>query len=554
MVGSIYLVMGIAVLYPIGHLFLSSFRIDRPGEPSVWTSANFREVFASSQFISALENTLIVSVESVVLAIVLGVLLALFIARTDMPFKKVLEPLNMIPFYLSSLVGALSWEVLAAPKTGILNQLARNLLNVQSPPFNIYSLGGMSLVIGLFYAPFVYLFTVGTLHNMDPSLEDAGRACGASVAHTLLRITLPLATPAILSASILVFVTAAGIFGVPLMLGGPVRLHMLSTLIYRYIHFYPPDYNSAAALSSILLIITVLLVIVQRKILARRRFWTVTGKGFRPRLISLGHWRWLAFGIDLAYLALVLLPFVILVFISFLPGWTGKLRLNGFGLKNYYTVLFVDDSMRRGFSNSIIIALLGVTIGIVFCTLLAAFIQRTRLPKRSGVEFIAMLPLTYPGITLGLGFLIAWIRTPLFGTLWILMLAYIVHYIPTGVRSMEAALASISPDLDECARVSGCKWSGALRRILLPLMWPSLMSTWLLLFVIFIREVSSSMMLYVHGTETISIALIRSMEYQPQGVIAAFGCLQTLIILIAVVLLRKLSSGVGIRTGVETGG
>jgi iron(III) transport system permease protein len=173
------------------------------------------------------------------------------------------------------------------------------------------------------------------------------------------------------------------------------------------------------------------------------------------------------------------------------------------------------------------------------------------LPLRTGLDFIGMSPVAFPGIVLGMGFLVAWIETPLYGTLWILMLAYIVHFMPTGLRSMSATLSGISPDLDECARVSGASWFGALRRILMPLIWPGLMSTWLLLFVIFMREVSSSMMLYVHGTETISIALIQIMEYEPQGASAAFGILLTLIILVGVYFFRKLTSMV--RVEMESG-
>jgi len=358
----------------------------------------------------------------------------------------------------------------------------------------------------------------------------------------MMRITLPLAGPAILSASILVFVLTASIFAVPLVLGGPGRIHTVSTLIWSYLELYPPNYNAAAALSCILLLLTIFLVILQYRILARRRFYTVTGKGFRPRLIHLGPWRWAGLAINLAYLGVVLLPFLVLIFISFVPGWVGGLNIAKFSLDNYRTVILVNEVTQRGLVNSSIIAIVGATLGVLGFTVLAALITRTNLPARTGLDFIGMSPVAFPGIVLGVGFLVAWIKTPLYGTLWILMLAYVVHFMPTGLRSMSATLGGISPDLDECARVSGANWLGAFRRILIPLMWPGLMSTWLLLFVIFMREVSSSMMLYVHGTETISIALIQIMEYEAQGASAAFGVLLTLIILIGVYFFRKLTS------------
>jgi iron(III) transport system permease protein len=549
--GAVYLALGFFVLLPIGRMLLSSFRRETIGRASFWSLTNFREVLTGPAFLPALANTLIMSVEAVVVAAVLGVLLAWLVARTDLPFKKILEPLNMVPFYLSSLVGALSWEVLAAPKSGILNLLAEKLLGLTSPLVNIYSLTGMTVVLGLFYAPYVYLFTIGSFQNMDPSLEDAGRIGGASTAETMLRITFPLVSPAIFSACILVFVLTGSTFAVPLVLGGPGRLHTLSTLAWSYLEVYPPNYNAAAALSTVLLVFTLLLILLQHKILARRHFWTVTGKGFRPRLISLGSWRWAALGLNLAYLAVILMPFVVLLFVSFVPGWVGGLDFSRFSLKNYNTVLFVNEVTQRGLVNSAVISILGATAGVAVCTFLAALILRTRIPGRPGIDFIGMSPVAFPGVVLGIGLLITWIRTPLYGTLWILMLAYIIHFLPTGLRSLSATLGSISPDLDECARVCGTTWLGALRRILVPLMWPGLMSTWLLFFVTFFREVGSSMMLFVHGTETVSIALIQIMEYESQGACGALGMLLTMAILVAVYLFRKLTPMMKVR--IESG-
>lgn len=548
--GTVYSLLFMVILYPIGLLFFSSFLTDVIGETGRFTLGNYESMFANRGFLMAMKNTLVMCSGAVLLSTTLGVFLAWFVARTDMPFKKVIEPLNLIPFYLSSLVGALSWEILAAPKSGMLNHAVQALFGLSSPPFNIYSLTGITLLIGLFYTPYVYLFTIGSLQNMDPSLEEAARMNGASILQTALRITLPLAGPAILSASVLTFILTAGIFGIPLVLGGPGRLNTISTLIYRMINLYPPRYGAAAALSAILLILTVLLVILQRKILARRRFWTVTGKGYRPALVSLGRGRWLAFGLNVGYLVFTLVPFVNLLFISFLPGWSGEFKFD-FSLDNYTQVLFVNDVTRRGFGNSLLLGTVGATFGVLVCALLANLIQRTRMPGRSGIDFVAMLPVTYPGIVLGMGFLMAWINTPIYGTIWILMLAYVVHFMPTALRSLEATLGSISPALDESARVAGASWLGAFRRILFPLMWPGFVSTWLLLFVIFMREVSSSMLLFVHGTETISIALIQIMEYESQGASAAFGSIQTVIILAGVYLFRKITAMQKLNVGIN---
>ena len=547
----IYAVLLPVVIYPIGRLLLSSFWVDTIGDTTVWTLKNFTTAFAMRGVIEAVKNTLILAFGAVLLSTTLGTLTAWIIARTDMPFKKILEPLNMMPFYLSTVVGALSWQILGAPRSGILNLIAMNVLGLESPPFNIYTLTGMTLVCGFFLVPFVYLFTVGSFQNMDPSLEDAARVSGASNAQTMLRITLPLIAPAIISAGVVVFILMMGTFAIPLVLGGPGKIRTLSTLIWSMLQFYPARYNMAATLSCVLFAVTVLLVMAQYKILSRRHFWTVTGKGFRPRLIPLGRWRWFVLGINLVYLAVVLVPFLVLVFVSFVPGWSGGLNFDHFSLNNYSKVLFTNEVTRRGLLNSAIISISGATIGIFVALVLAAVILRTRLPGRKGIDLIGMSPITFPSIVLGIAFLISWVKTPLYGTLWILILAYVVNFIPTSLRSVSATMGGISPDLDESARISGASWFGAIRLILIPLMWPGLISAWLLLFVTFMREISSSMMLYVHGTETISIALIGIMEYEAQGVSAAFGVLLTLIILVAVYCFRKLTSMMKIGLDVE---
>jgi len=485
-------------------------------------------------------NTLIVSVLTVVMAAGIGVTLAWLIARSDMPGKRILDPLNMLPFYLSSVVGALSWQVIAAPRSGLINNLLAPWFG--GPTFNIYSVGGISLVLGLFYAPYVYLFTLGSLQSMDASLEDAARMSGASKFQTAIRITLPLSAPAILSACILVFVTAAGIFGVPLVLGVPGNVHTLSTLIYRSINEYPADFATAAILSSALFLFTAVFTVIQIMLLRGRRFTTVTGKGYRPRMVELGRWRWAALAVNGLYLVFVIGPFAALLLVSFQDAWTGAFDWARLTLANYHKVMFVDAIAKRGLINSLIISTVGATIAVAVCMLLALTIHRTRLPGREGIAPLAMVPVTVPGIVFGLGFLVALITTPLYGTLWIIMLAYIVHFLPTGLRNGESLVQSVSRELDESARMSGATWRRAMTRIVLPLVAPGMVSMWLLLFVTYIREVSSSMMLFTFRTETMSIALIRIMEYEPYGVSGAFGVLQTLIVFVCVAAIRGVSS------------
>ena len=534
-VALIYAVLAITVVYPLLAVLIQSF-----SEGSGLTTEKIREVFTTPNIVEAVFNTLIISVLTVLFAGCVGVTLAWLIARSNMPFRRVFDPLNMIPFYLSSVVGALSWQIVAAPRSGLLNSLLEPFFS--EPPFNIYSVGGIALVLGLFYAPYVYLFTLGSLQSMDASLEDSARMSGASKFTTAIRITLPLSAPAILSSCILVFVTAAGIFGVPLVLGVPGSVHTLSTLIYTAINEYPADFAKAAILSSALFLFTAIFTVAQIWLLRGRRFTTVTGKGYRPRRVDLGRWRWAGVAANGAYLVFVIGPFIALLLVSFQDAWTGAFAWSRLTLANYHKVMFVDAIAHRGLINSIIISTLGATIAVAVCMLLALVIHRTRLPAREGIAPLAMVPVTVPGIVLGLGFLIALIATPLYGTLWIIMIAYIVHYMPTGLRNGESLVLSVSRELDESARMSGATWWRAMVRIVMPLVAPGMMSMWLLLFVTYIREVSSSMMLFTFGTETISIALIQIMEYEPYGVSGAFGVLQTVLVLVCVAFIRQVSS------------
>jgi iron(III) transport system permease protein len=236
------------------------------------------------------------------------------------------------------------------------------------------------------------------------------------------------------------------------------------------------------------------------------------------------------------------MPFVTLLAVSFQDAWTGSFEFHRITLENYRAIFSIEDTARRGLFNSLIISSLGATFAVIICFFLAFIIQRTRLPGRKIISFISMLPVAIPGIVLGLGFLVGFISTALYATIWIIMFAYIVHYLPTGLSNIEALVISVSHELDESSRMSGASWWQSVTKVLLPLLAPAMISTWILLFVTFIREVSASVMLYTLGTETLSIALIRIMDYKPYGISAAFGVLQTVLLMFAVIFLRFLAN------------
>ena len=532
--GAIYAVLTLCIIYPLAMIFVAAFTEDG-------IVAAINEIVRSDRVAVALWNTVLTSVIGVTIAGTVGVALAWLVGRTNMPFKRIFDPLNLIPFYLSSVVGAICWQILASPRSGILNVWIEPLVGPGF--FNIYSVWGIGFVLGLYYSPYVYLFTLGSLQAMDASLEEASRASGASTLQTAYKITLPLSSPAILSAWLLVFVSCMGIFGVPIILGVPGRVNTLSTLMYSYINDYPANFSVTAVIGCFLFVVTLVLTVLQMRLLRKRRFTTITGKGYKPRLIDLGRWRFAALGVNLLYLLLVVGPLLALLLVSLQDIWTGAFDITRMTLRNYEIVLFEDMTTKRGLTNSIIIATIGATIATVACLFLSLIMQRTRLPLRDGIYPFSMVPVAIPGVVLGVGFLIAVVGTPLYGTLWVIMIAYIINYLPTGVRNIDSLVQSISPELDESARTSGASWWKAMSSIIFPICIPGLVSAWILMFVTFIREVSASMMLFTYGTETMSIALIRITETSPWGVAAAFGVLQTALLLGCVAILRLIPVG-----------
>jgi iron(III) transport system permease protein len=527
------------ILYPLGILLVSMFRVDVFGQPSRWTLENFT-FLASPAMLSATADTLLIALGATLLAGVIGVLLAWTGARTDMPGARVLEPLNLVPFFLSPYVGAIAWTYLAAPRSGLLNNLLRHV-GVTGDPLSPYSLGGMIWVLGLFYVPYMYLFAVAPLRRMDAALEEAARTAGCSVWYVVRRITLPLALPGILSGAIIVFVSAAGEFGVPLALGHPTGQETLTTQIFVLTEDLPAKYNRAATAGAVLTILSIVCVWIQRRLIARRDFTTVTGKTTAPRRMRLGRWRWLALVLNLAYLLVaVVLPIGALLLVATSRSWTGefspaRLTLDHFGYA------FQSPVSRAGIVNSLILASGGATLGVLIGLVLGYVIHRTRARGRATLDVVTTIPIGVPGIVLALGILLAYIRTPLYATLWILLIGYLSRYMPYGQRSVSSVLLALSPELEQSARVIGLSWLQTVRRIIVPLVWPGMASAWLLLFVLFIRELPISLLLYQSGSEVLPVAIWRFVENESATRAAALALIQVIVLLGAVAVFRRLT-------------
>jgi iron(III) transport system permease protein len=469
---------------------------------------NFAALFSDQRFRTAVVNTLMTGTGATILSCAFALGLAWIVARTDAPGREWFDTLNVVPFFLSPYVGAMSWIGLAAPNEGLLNHVVSRYLSGPDDFFNIYTLWGVTWVLSLFYTPYVYLFVIGPMRRMDPALEDAARVHGAGFWLTTRHITAPLMMPALLSGALIVFVTSSGLFDVPLALASPRAIHTVPTQVFTLVQ-YPADYGRAAAIGVLVMIVTVMFSMLQRHYMRRRGFATVSGKGYRPRIVRLGKWRIAALAFELFYVGSgVVLPMAALILVSVSRLWTGWPDVTQFTLSNYDEILFHNDLSRRAIMNSLTVAVLGATIGVVLSFLQSCYLHRGKRRLQPMLDAVLSLPLGIPGIILGLGMLILLIRTPLYATLWIMLLAYVARFFPFAMRGISAMLLSISSELEESARISGASWLQTMTAVLLPLIKPALVAAWLMLFVIFIRELGSTILLYAQGTETISVAMI----------------------------------------------
>ena len=542
------LIVAVAVFLPLIALVINSFLVlDDLGFDTEWGLQNYREVFQGRVIRKALVNTAIISTGCTILATLLGVSLAWVNARTNCPFREQLEPFNLVPFFLSPFVGAIAWHNLASPKVGMLNNMAKSFFGISFSLFNVNNLWGVIWVTGIFFAPLVYLFVVGSLRRMDPSLEDSARTTGAGLLRTTMTITLPLVTPAILSGAIIVFVTTAGEFGVPFKLSAPFGWETLTTQIFTKAVGDDANHYLGAAMSMVVGVVTGLFIWIQHKIIAPRAYTTVTGKGFRPNLIDLGNWKWLAFGYNVFYVFVaVILPIVCLFFVSLHKIWSGSVIWSELTFWNYQKVLFFwwpesIDAATNGIINSFILAFGGATIAMVLAIIVSYMIHRTKGFGSKLLEFLSVIPIGFPGIVLAMGVLVTYIKTPIYATLWILLLGYITRFFPYGQRNISSIMMAVSEELDQSSRMAGASWLTTLWRITIPLLKPGIFAGWILLFVIFLRELSISIILYSVGTETLSVGVYYLSNFENEPMTAALSIAQTVALLICVVIFRKVA-------------
>jgi iron(III) transport system permease protein len=522
------LLVSVLVLAPIIAVALGALK-DEGG----LTLAPLLEALSSRKLIG---NTLMVGIATTCVALILGGGLALILVRANTPGRAWLEQFVILPLYVTPLLTAIAWSWLGAPKGGLINLVA-GLLGLPDNLVNLHGGGGIVFVAGLAYAPLPYLLIGGALRGMDPTLEDSARVHGASPARTLLHVTLPLMLPAAFGSAILVFVQAIGLFSVPAVLGMPSGFYVVGTEIYRLIDSYPPRIVEAASWGLLLLVLTAALVSAQAYILERRSFVTISGKAFRPRLARLGGVRYLLAALCWVYVAAaVILPVLTLLWAALVNFITADPRLMAFDLRHFRYVLFTYPKTLIATLNSLT---LGVATATLVCGLglaIAWIALRTRSPIRGALDQLSTMPLAIPSMVLALGLLWTYVGLkllPIYGTIFILLVAYVTHYLPFGVRASAGALRQLHPELEDAARVSGAGLVKTLALIVFPLTRPTLAATWTLLFILAMQEVSSSILLYSSRSTVLSVAVFDLWEAGNVNALAALGVLQLAVTFVA---------------------
>jgi iron(III) transport system permease protein len=520
---SLLLILTFLVIYPVSMLMLGALTNTNPvvdgfGVYDI-SLANFITVLGNPNVHLALANSLIACGGGTALAVIIGLTFSWVVVRTDTPCKGFISAVSMIPLFVPPLVAAVAWSILASPKTGLLNTFLK-WFGIDFR-FNAYSMIGLIVIFGIYYAPYVYMFTASALRNMDPALEEAAEVSGASAVRILFTVTFPLIAPAIVSGMLLSFIVMLGIYGIPAVLGTPGDIPVLTTYIFKLTNWSPPLYSTAASVAIILMVVTGFLVYLQQRVVSGRSYITVAGKSFRPGVMKLGAWRYFTLALAALYLDMSQYSLI------------------------HFQRLFENPLALRSIWNTMEVGLVTALVGGVLAFAIGYTVNRTQVRGRKAIDVISTLPVAIPGLVVGVAYLWAWIGLPggLYGTIWILALAFIARFMPDTVKALSTSLLQIHRELEEAAWICGKGMLATIRTIVLPLASPGVIAGMTLLFILAIRELGSSLFLYTSNTMVMAVLLLDYYEGGNVGITSAFSLVQTLLIGVLIGIAHLLSRG-----------
>jgi iron(III) transport system permease protein len=547
-IGGSIVILGYLAIVPLTLLLYEAFTDD-----SGFTFGNYLEAYSATGLLEMIRNSILFALGSTILTFCIGATLAYAVIRTDIPFRGLVYAVSLVPLVIPGILYTIAWILLAGPRAGLLNDWMISAVGVS--PFNVYGLWGMIWIEGTSSSPLTFLLMLAAFRSMDPALEESARVSGAKMSKVIRMITLPLLKPAVAASILIQLVRALESFETPLLVGLPGGVLVFTTRIWRELSGFPPRTGTAAAYAVGLLAICALGVYFYDRLSKRRKaFVTVVGKGFRSHVRPLSPRARLVTGtLILCYFGVtVVLPLAVLVWVSLLPS----LRLPSVDALQFlsfenYRLAAGAPLVVRGARNSLLLAVFSATITMFLTAVAAWVVVRTRARGRWIVDNLAFMPMVFPGLVLGVALLFVYLRVPLpiYGTLLILVVAYVTKYMPYGIRYASASMYQISAELEESASVAGAKWWQVFRKIDLPLLLPGLISGWTYIALLSARELSSSILLYSPGREVIAVTIWQLWDEARIGELAALGVMLVAALLLLVMLARAVGGKFGVASG-----
>jgi len=518
----------LVLAYPIGLLLVKSFVASRPGQATVWTIGGWVEAFSDAALPIALGNTLFLAVMRVAITTGLAIFFAWVVTRTDTPLKGFVEVMLWLGFFLPLLPMTMGWILLLDPHYGLINKFLMRIFGLAEAPFNIYSYWGIIWCHVAFSTSVRFLLMTPAFSAMDAALEEAALVCGSNRAGVLMRVTIPVLAPAVLASTALGLIKSLESFEIELVLGIPAGIYVVPTKIWDFIHWEPPLYDRATAMCSIFLIFIFLMIWCYRAFLGRREFTTVSGRSHMVETFSLGRWRWVTGGLCLLFIVvMIFLPLVTLGVGTFMECF-GHFDLEKVWTSRHWTGVFTDPIFLRSLKNTIILGLGAAILGALAFALLGYLIVRTQIPGRGIIDILSWLPWALPGVLISLALLWtvlgsgAYVRL-IYGTVFLLIVAIILKEMPLGTQIVKAAVQQIGPELEEASRTAGASWLEYYRRILLPLLKPTMVAVAIIVFTSAARDIPTIIFLSTHETRTLSLLMLDYLTEANQEKAAVLG-------------------------------
>lgn len=530
-------------VFPLLYLVVKSFFVD-----GKFTLDAFSRIYTYDLNWTAMKNTLLGAGGAMVFGVILAYPLAWLVGRTNLYGKNFFRTLFVLTYMVPPYVGAMAWAKLANPSVGIINVFLKNLFHLQEAPLNIYSLGGLIWVFTTFYYPYAFITISRAMEKMDPSLEEASRISGASPIKTVLTVTLPMTMPSIVAAALLVFVAAASCYGIPSIIGAPGNVYTVTTRIIDYVSVGSAEaISDATSLAVFLMVIALVILFVSNFVVGKRQYITVSGKSTRPNIVDLGKWRLpITLLVCLFAFIAIILPFATVIVNSFQMSSGKSLFAPGNFTLMYWKKAIARKSIIEATQNSLKFASLAATFGLFICCIMAYLLERTKVVGRKIPDFLITVGSGMPSVVIALALIMTMrgkFGINIYNTAMIMIIAYMIKYMMMGMRTVVAAFSQISPSLEEAAQISGAGWLRRLKDVVLPLILPSVVAGWFLIFMPSFYELSMSKLLYATATDTIGVELFIYQTYNTPQIASVLATSILLMVVVLDVVLNKLTGG-----------